>query len=269
MGTLEIGTFQLVLCLIFVLMSGLCSLLLSLKLERDILVGTVRTFAQLFLMGYTLRYVFEFSRVWVVLLLFSGMIGFAAWTIRGRVKERTVPFFRPTLISMLITYTAVTAVVTGVIVQARPWYLPQYFIPLGGMVVGNSMTAIAVSLDRLFGDLRSKRQLIETMLCLGADYREATHEILREAVRAGMIPTINSMMAVGIVFLPGMMTGQILGGTDPVLAIKYQIVVMLMLTASTAAGSILVTFLVRRRCFTAAQQLIIGAARKEGSRPTP
>jgi len=258
MGAVDIGPLQLALCVAFVLCSGLCSLVLKLKLERDLIIGTLRTFAQLYLMGYVLRLVFGLSQAWPVLIIFCGMIFFAARTIRGRVKERTVPFFQSTLVSMLVTYVAVTVTVTGVIVQAKPWYLPQYFIPLGGMVVGNSMNAIAVALDRLFSELRNRRAEVEMLLCLGADYREATQSIMSDAVRAGMIPSINAMMGVGIVFIPGMMTGQILAGSDPVLAIKYQIVVMLMLTASTALGSVLVTWLARRNCFSHAQQLKLG-----------
>ena len=110
----------------------------------------------------------------------------------------------------------------------------------------------------LFAELRGRREEVEMMLCLGADYQEASEGMLRNAIRAGMIPSINSMMGVGIVFLPGMMTGQILAGADPLTAIRYQIVVMLMLVGSTAIGSLTVTLLVRRLCFGAAHELKLG-----------
>jgi len=258
MAPVDMGVFQLGLCLLFVLVTGICSLLLKLDLERELLWGTVRTFGQLYLMGYLLRFLFAVDSMWLVLSVFSGMIGFAAWIIRGRVRERSVSFFRSTLLSMLVSYMAVTVVVTAVIVQVNPWYLPRYFIPLGGMVIGNSMNAVALSLERLFSELRTRRDQVEMMLSLGADYREATGSMFRSAVGAGMIPSINAMMGVGVVFVPGMMTGQILAGADPLLAVKYQIVVMLMLTSSTAMGSILVVSLVRKKCFTAAQQLRLG-----------
>lgn len=251
---------QLLIGLVFVLLAGVSSLIYKLKLERDLLIGTVRTFSQLFLLGYVLTFIFRFDSSWLVLLAYAVMIAFAALTIRGRIKERTVAFFPPTLVSMLASYMLVTFVVCAVVVGANPWWEPQYFIPIGGMVVGNSMNAIAICLERLFSELRVKRGEIEMMLCLGADYREASESIFRNAIRAGMIPSINSMMAVGIVFIPGMMTGQILAGADPLLAIRYQIVVMLMLVGSTALGSLLVAFWVRRLCFGNAGELTLPSA---------
>ena len=254
---IEIGPLQLLLCLGFVLLAGITSIMHKLDLGRDLLIGTVRTFAQLFLMGYVLKFVFELKIIWLVLGMFSLMIAAAVHTIRGRVKERSVPFVIPTFLSMIITYSLVSMVVTGVIVGAKPWWTPQYFIPLAGMIAGNSMTAISICLERLFSDLRTRRNQVEMKLALGADYREASQDILASAVRAGMIPSINSLMAVGLVSLPGMMTGQILSGTDPLIAIRYQIVVMLMLVASTSMGALIVTNLVRKRCFSTGQQLLL------------
>ncbi len=254
---IEIGPLQLTLCLGFVLLAGITSIVYKLGLGRDLLVGTIRTFAQLFLMGYVLKFIFQVHVSWVVLLMFACMVAAAVHIIKGRVKERSIPFLMPTFISMLISYTLVSMLVTGVIVGAKPWWTPQYFIPLAGMIVGNSMTAISIALERLFSDLKSRRAEVEMKLSLGAEYREASQDILRGAIEAAMIPSINSLMAVGLVSLPGMMTGQILSGTDPLIAIRYQIVVMLMLVASTAIGTVIVTGLVRRRCFSAAQRLII------------
>ncbi len=254
---IHISPWQLFLCLGFVLLAGGASIYHRLGLGRDLLVGTVRTFAQLFLVGYVLRFVFDVRIIWLVLLMFVFMVAAAVHTIRGRVKDRTIPFVIPTFVSMLLTYTLVSALVTGVIVGAKPWWTPQYFIPLAGMIVGNSMTAIAIALERLFSDLKTRRTEVEMKLALGADYREASQDILAGAIRAAMIPSINSLMAVGIVSLPGMMTGQILSGTDPLVAIRYQIVVMLMMVASTTLGALVVTGLVRRRCFSPGQRLLL------------
>ncbi|QGY39075.1 iron export ABC transporter permease subunit FetB [Pseudodesulfovibrio cashew] len=254
---IEIGPLQLALCLGFVMLAGGASLYHRLGLGRDLAVGTVRTFAQLFLMGYVLKFVFEVNFSWLVMLIFTGMITAAVHIIRGRVSERSIPFVVPTFVSMLLSYALVTTVVTAVIVGAKPWWTPRYFIPLAGMIVGNSMTAIAIALERLFSDLKARRAEVEMKLALGADYREASQDILRGAVKAGMIPSINSLMAVGLVSLPGMMTGQILSGTDPLMAIRYQIVVMLMIVAATSLGAVLVTGLVRRRCFSPAQRLLL------------
>lgn len=255
MNIIDISYGQLMLSLVFILISGIASIKLKLGLEKDMIWGTARTFAQLFIIGYVLKYVFAIGNAYLVLLLFTGMILFAAYTIKGRVKERSVAYFIPTFISMFFSYMLVTIVVTSLIVNVQPWYLPQYFIPIGGMVVGNSMSAIAISLERIFSDIRKRREEIELYLSLGANHREATEDLTKEAIKAGMIPSINSMMAVGIVFLPGMMTGQILAGADPIISIKYQIVVMLMIVGSTALGSIIVAYIVRGQCFSEAEQI--------------
>jgi putative ABC transport system permease protein len=254
-GALPIGSFQLALAMVFVLVIGVTSLVLKLKLERDLLVGTLRTFAQLFLMGYVLTFVFSVSLPWLTLLVFLVMVAAATQIIHGRIKQRHVPYLGSVFLSMLISYFAVSVLVTGVIVEARPWWQPQYFIPLSGMVVGNSMSALAVALERLFADLSKKRNLVEMKLCLGADSREASADIVSDALRAGMMPSINAMMGVGLVFIPGMMTGQILAGADPLTAIRYQIVVMLMLVASAGMGTMIVVLLVRRKCFGHFQEL--------------
>lgn len=257
MNLIEITPIQLVLCLIFIVISSGGSILLKLGLEKDLIWGTIRTFAQLFLMGYILTFIFQLNNVFLILLLFTFMIFWAAHAIKGRVKETKIPFFIPTFISMIISYMIVTIIVTAVIVQVKPWYTPQYFIPLGGMIIGNAMNAVTIALDRLFSDLRKQRAEIELAFCLGATYQEATQNILRDVIKAGMIPSINALMTVGLVSLPGMMTGQILAGSDPLTAIKYQIIVMLMIVASTAIGAVLIVHVVRRRCFTRAHQMIV------------
>lgn len=249
MQTLDIGVWQLMLSLVFVAAAGAASLVHRLGLERDLLWGTLRTFAQLFVMGYALKLIFGLESALLVVGVYVGMILFAGKIVHGRVKERSIPFLLPTMGAMLGSYLLVTIVVTGLIVGAQPWWKPQYFLPIGGMVIGNSMNALAISLERLFSDLRARRDEVEMRLSLGASSQEASHEIMKGALRAGMIPSINSMMGVGVVFIPGMMTGQILAGADPLLAIRYQIVVMLMLVGSTALGSLLVVHLARMRCF--------------------
>ncbi len=257
MNIAEISPFQLLLCLIFVLIAGTGSVVFRLKLEKDLAWGTVRTFAQLYLVGYVLKYIFQINNAYLILILFIWMIFWAAHAIRSRVQEKDVPFFLPTFVSMVISYTVVSIMVTAVIVQVKPWYTPQYFITLGGMIVGNSMNAITISLERMFSDFRKQRDQIELAFCLGATYQEATEGILRDVIKAGMIPSINALMTVGLVSLPGMMTGQILAGSDPTVAIKYQIIVMLMIVAATAVGSIVVVHAVRRRCFTRAHQMVL------------
>lgn len=253
----NITTSHLAIGLVFIVFAGIASVYHSLKLERDLIIGTIRTFVQLFLLGYLLKIVFDLKSVFLVMGVFGFMTLFAAWTVYSRVKEKQISFFYPVLISMVISYFLVAYLVTGVIVNVDPWWEPRYFIPLGGMVIGNSMNAIAIAIERLLGELKSRRAEIEMQLCLGADSKEACKDIVKNAMQAGMIPSINSMMAVGMVFIPGMMTGQILAGSDPVTAIKYQIVVMVMLTGSTTLGTLIAVLLVRKRCFNKGEQLVL------------
>ena len=254
---IEITPVKLSLCLIFILISGLTSLTLRLKLEKDLAWGTVRTFAQLFLVGYVLQYIFKIESFVLTLVLYTSMVFWATHAIQSRNKEDSISIFLPIFISMIISYTVITILVTAVIIQVKPWYKPQYFIPISGMIIGNSMTAIAISLDRLFSDIKNQRDEIELFFSLGATYQEATAKIFRDAIQAGMIPSINAMMTVGLVKLPGMMTGQILSGVNPLMAIKYQIIVMLMLVASTTIGNIIVVRFVRKLCFSQAHQIAI------------
>ncbi len=254
----EIGLWQLLLALLFILIAQIASFVYNLGLNKDITVGTVRTFAQLFLMGYVLTFIFRIENLWLTLGIFAVMAVSASFIIRGRVKEKEVPYMLPTFMTMFVSYFITALFVTGLIVGVAPWWEPRYFIPIGGMVIGNSMSALAIALERLFREMRQQKGLIETRLCLGANYREASSEMFRNAVSAGMIPSINAMMGVGLVFIPGMMSGQILAGADPLQAIRYQIVIMLMLVGSTATTSIITILIVRKRCFGKGEELLLG-----------
>lgn len=254
-GIIDISWVNVAITTLLVIAAGLCSLYLKLKLESDIIVGTVRTFVQLFLLGYVLKYVFAFNNPLVIFLLFSFMIYFAASIISGRVKEKKVRYFLPVLASMFLSYMVINTFVMAVIIGVRPWYYPVYFIPVGGMIIGNSMNAIAVSMNIWFEDLKKDRDRIEMYLALGATPAESTAENFKGAIRAGMIPSINALMSVGVVSIPGMMSGQILAGTDPLIAVKYQIVIMLLLVGSTALSTVFALHLVRGRSFSGGRQL--------------
>ena len=242
---------------VFILLAGACSLYLRLSMARDLLVGTIRTFLQLFLLGYVLKIVFDIKNPWIIFSLFTFMIIFAAITISGRVKEKQVPYFLPVLASIFLSYTVINVFVMTVIIQVKPWYQPVYFIPIGGMIIGNSMNALAISINSWFEGIKKERDRIELYLSLGASPAESTADNYRDAVRAGMIPSINALMTVGIVFIPGMMTGQILAGIEPLIAIKYQIVIMLLLAGATGISTMIALHIVRRLTFTPSVQLKI------------
>jgi len=253
----DISMSGLLFAAVFILLAGIVSLRLHLKLEKDLFWGTVRTITQLFLMGYILRFIFVLDTWYLILLLYVVMIAFAASIAKGRIKEKTLNVFLPTFLSMLLSYMVVTWFMTAVIVQVQPWWEAKYFIPLGGMVIGNSISAVAISVERLLSDLRKRRAEVELHLSLGATASQASGDFFRGAVKAGMIPSITAMMGVGLVWLPGMMTGQIIAGSDPLLAVRYQIMIMLMLVGSATIATILVVYFVRQKCFAADHRLLV------------
>lgn len=249
-GVIAIGWPQLLLATGFVLLVGVLSIRLSLGLERDLAVATLRTYVQLALLGFVLRWVFGVDSVWLVLGIVTIMVLMAAWTILRRSPDAPRGLFATTAAAMMLTGFTVTFAVTGLVVQVDPWYDARYVITIAGMVLGNSMTGIALALERVFADLDARSDDVLALVALGASPWEAAHDSVRTALRAGLIPTINSMAAVGIVFIPGMMAGQILAGADPVMATAYQIVVMLMVSAATAIGSVTAVLLSYRRRFS-------------------
>ena len=242
---------------LFIVAAGLCSIYLKLGLERDLLIGTLRTFLQLALLGYVLKAVFSINEPIVVILIFSFMIFFAAKIISNRVKEKRVSYFLPVFASMFLSYMIINIFVMSIIVQVKPWYYPVYFIPIGGMIIGNSMNSISLSTNTWFEGLKKERDRVEMFLSLGASPQESTDPNFTESVKSGMIPSINALMSVGVVSIPGMMTGQILAGTDPMIAIKYQVIIMLILVGSTALSTVLALIIVRRLTFTKNHQLKI------------
>ena len=256
-GPVDITPLQLALAVLLVLVPGVLSMAFGLGLLRNLAIGTVRAVVQLLAVGYLLRYVFALDTPWAVggMLLLMSLAAARAALARQSRKPRG--FTLITIVTMVVSAALVTAVVTQVILRVDPWYAPAYLIPITGMILGNCLNGIALGLERLLADLAASRARIEAAQCLGASAWEASRDVLRGALRAAMIPTINSLMVVGIVSLPGMMTGQILAGVDPLLAVKYQIVVMLMLAAGTALGSLLLLLLAHRRCFDERQRLIV------------
>jgi len=250
-GVILIGPWQLALATLFVVFVGVLSIRLSLGITKDLAIATVRTYVQLLALGFVLRWVFGIDSPWLVVGLVLLMVLAAARILVKRSPDAPPGIFSSAFVSMALTGFLITFSVTGVIIQVDPWYLPQYVIPLAGMVIGNSMNGIALALERMFADLDRREDEVLALTALGATPWEAAHPAIRDALRAGLIPTINSMAAAGIVFIPGMMSGQILAGADPVTATGYQIVVMLMVAAATALGSVLALVLTYRRRFSA------------------
>ncbi len=229
-----------------VLLAGLVSLLLRLGLEKRLAIASIRTVVQLTLLGLILRYVFDPSAHWLLAIVVAVMLLAASHEAVRRSESRFRGLTLLALISLTLSAMFTTIVVTGIIIGVRPWYEPRYMIPLLGMILGNGLTGVSLCVDSLLTTLRDKRGHIEMDLALGATRWEAARGPLRDAVRRGMIPIINSMSVVGIVSIPGMMTGQILAGADPAEAAKYQIVVMTMLFGASGISAALYLVLANR-----------------------
>ncbi|MFZ5649307.1 MAG: ABC transporter permease [Bacillota bacterium] len=249
-STIPISNYQLAFTVILVLITGGISSFLKLGLLQPLLWGTVRTFVQLTLVGYALTYIFSINSLWLVLVLITVMCFIASKTAVKRTPS--VPYYPGALafVSLLASTYLVGSFVTVLIISPDPWYSARIVIPIFGMILGNSMNGIAISLDRLYSEARSRASEIEAMLTFGATPWEAVRHSVREALRAGMTPTINSLMVVGLVSLPGMMTGQILGGADPREAVRYQIVVMLMIAAAVAIGCLIMVGMSYKKLFS-------------------
>ncbi len=255
-GVIPLGPMDLLVGAGLVVFAGLVSLVFGLGLERRLAVAALRTAVQLLLVGYLLVFIFEASSPWPVLAVVLVMTLAASRAAVQRPGRAYRGIYVQTFVTLLVSGAATTAAVTQVVIGVEPWYQPQYVIPLLGMVFGNSLTGISLCLDHLLEMLDERRDRIEMALALGATAWEAARDSLRSAVRRGMIPIINSMTVAGIVALPGMMTGQILAGADPLTAVAYQIIVMFMISAATALGCIVTALLVFRRLFNARHQLM-------------
>jgi len=254
-GVLELSWWQLGLALLLVGLVAAISLRQALGLERDLAIGAARAIAQLYLVGLILAAVFSAARWYWVLLILAVMAAIATHAAVSRLAKPIPGVYGIAAAALTISTAGTLAYVIGIVVRPRPWWEPQYLIPIAGMILGNSMTSAALAGDRLQADLGARRDEVEARLALGFSGREAVQPLVRSALRAAMIPTVNGMMTVGVVQLPGMMTGQILAGASPLTAIRYQIVVVFMLAVATALGSLLFVRLAVARYLTPAHQL--------------
>ncbi len=239
-----------------ILINGLVSLLLQLRLESRLLWASLRMVVQLSLIGYLLQWVFETqSEPWVLVLMCCMTLIAGVSAIR-RTNRRYSGIWLDGILSVWVSSWLVTAYAAFVVVQWDPWYAPRYAIPFLGMILGNTLNGISLGLDRLGSELTAQRDRIETMLALGATRWEAARSSIREAIRTGMIPIINSMMVTGIVSLPGMMTGQLVAGMDPMPSVRYQIVIIFLIASCTALGTVGVVLLGYRRLFNREHQFL-------------
>jgi len=248
-GPVTYGDVILSLCLVAVAIGISASQRVG--LEGDLIVATVRSFVQLLAVGYVLAYIFE-GHGWLTILALGVMVGAASITTRNRAKR--VP--RSGAIAVISISTA-TAATLGVLVALHivPTS-PRAIIPLGSMIISGAMNTSSLVMTRLYDDLASNRREVEARLSLGQNSRQAALPWLRSAVRGGMLPSVDSTKVVGLVALPGTMTGLILAGASPLSAVRVQLVVMYMLLGGTAFAALVAAKLSLGRLFTSSHQLI-------------
>jgi putative ABC transport system permease protein len=226
-----------------------------LGLEIQLAIATGRTVVQLLVVGYVLAVIFALNNPIPVVGVLLVMLTIATITARHRIGKK-IPRLIPVVFGAMFFSTALTlGYTTLLIIQPRTWYEPQYLVPLAGIVLGNAMNGAAIAGERLVSTISSSRLEIETHLSLGATPQQSVATYRKEAIRAGLIPTLNQMMIVGVVTLPGMITGQLLSGVDPLNAASYQILIMFMIAFANLITTVLVTQGITHQFFNAQAQL--------------
>jgi len=259
MNVVSLSVLDLSLAASLVLIMAVLSYVMQLKMTQLIAVAALRTVVQLLLIGFVLKWLFAqesfiwIAGMWTVMLLVAGR------EIMARQSRRFKGLWGYGIgtVSVFISSFVVGIFVLTLVVNNTPWYTPQYAIPLMGMIIGNTMTASALSLESLTKTAWQQRMIIEARLALGQSWRESIQDIARQSIRIGLFPIVNAMAAAGLVNLPGMMSGQILGGTPPAEAVKYQILIMFMITAASGFATLIAVWIGARHLFDERQRLTI------------
>lgn len=252
----EISTVQLLLSFAFILVLLIISKIKGLSNQILIIVASLRMTIQLIITGYLLKYILKSDSPWITLLILLIMQAFAIFNVykRSKVKSNKLKqiialcFIGSTLVS--IFYYII------VVVGVRPWYDPRYFITICGMLIGNTMTGMSLAINSYKNSIKDQRDTIEAALMLGAKPKDAVAKISSEAFNSSILPTLNSMLGMGIVLLPGMMTGQILSGTDPMSAILYQVTIMIAIVGTVGITTSIFTSLAYKAFFNKREQIL-------------
>ncbi len=256
--TPDLGLLQMLLAYLLLLLIFLLVRLRGGRQGKDILLASFRMTVQLVLAGYLLGWIFDSMHPLYTVGVVILMEAFAVYTILHRSRY---PLSRG--LKQVIAFSVLLGTLVNVlffllaVMRIEPWYNPRFFIPAAGMLIGNSMNGIALGVNSLSGGMRERRNLVEAALMLGATPRTAARSVMDDAFSTAVMPTVNSMLGMGIVFIPGMMTGQIMSGNAPLLAVKYQIAIMLGIFASVVLTVFLAVVMGTRTFFNNASQLII------------
>ncbi len=250
--SIHVALWQVAASLALVVLAAAISVWRGADLERDIGIATVRSIVQLTLVGYAIKVIFEADTIWLVAVLLAAMVFFGAITARHR-AELVPRSFGPLLIALSVAAASTLGLVVALGIFEPT---PRYLVPVGGMVIGNAMTASAVALNRLGDEVADSRARIEATLALGATAREAAMPIVRRSLRSGMITLVDSTKTTGLIFFPGTMVGMLLAGANPTDAVRLQLILLYTLLGSVSIAALVATGLAYRNFFTPAQQLI-------------
>lgn len=249
--SIHVALWQVAASLSLVALAAAISFWRKADLEGDIVVATVRSIVQLTLVGYAIKLIFEVDTLLLVFALLTVMVFFGALTARSR-ADKVPGAFWPLLIALALAGASTLGLVVALgIFEATP----RYLVPVGGMVIGNAMTASAVALDRLGDEVTESRAKIEATLALGATAHEAAMPIVRRSLRSGMITLVDSTKTTGLIFFPGTMVGMLLAGANPTDAVRLQLILLYTLLGSVSIAALVATGLAYRNFFTPAQQL--------------
>ena len=239
MNTIDLSIWKLILIYLILIIPIAIIILLKLGLLKSLLISLARMTIQLAFVGLYLKFIFDLNSMLVNITWLIIMAAVASFTVLSHAGLKWRRFFPTTFAAVTFATSLVVGLFVVGIIQPAPFYDAQYIIPIFGMVLGNCMRSNVLSLERFFSEIRKNENEFVTYQLLGANLSESTRPYLRSALRAAVTPHISTMTTLGIVSLPGMMTGQILGGSFPSVAIKYQIAIMICIFSAMLIGSTL------------------------------
>lgn len=253
MSSLQVSNYTLMLSFALVLVALYIGWKQKLGIDKDIIIGVVRAVIQLFVVGYILKFIIHSNNYFLTFAMVLVILLNAAWNAKKR-GEGIPHLYWVSFIAIAVA----TGLTLGVLIVTKSVkFIPQQIIPITGMIAGNAMVAIGLCYRTLIATFHDRQQQVLEKLALGADHKMASMDILRDSIKTGMSPSIDSAKTVGIVNLPGMMAGLIFAGVDPVMAIRYQIMVTFMLLSATSIGSVIACYWAYRRFFNKQEQLVI------------
>ncbi|PJM76837.1 ABC transporter permease [Bifidobacterium felsineum] len=250
----DIDIWGLLVALAMVAIAAGISELMRINIGKTLLWSACRALLQLCAMGFIIGYVIRANNVFLVFAVIAVMLVAAVQITLSRAKGVPKGLAGPVLLSLTITMLLMISLVTELVVRPHPWYAPQLVVPLTGMLLGNTVSALAVGLSRFYESMNERRDEIDTLLALGSTAWEAARPSIVSSIRLGLLPTTATLASCGIVTIPGMMAGQVIAGGDPLEAAKYQFVVFAAIAALTLVADSLIMAMVYRTCFTADDQ---------------